>query len=169
MSGSSLPYRPQPSEGTPEAAQTSESGNSLAATCALILNRDDARAERLQGVLQSLGITAALATCPSGAAAVLREDEANGRAFDFLFVDGQFGGICGMSLCAALCMPLNKRPKVLLQAPMEKVRDSRALARSGVHAVIDPEPLREELQVLLEGYHRDVDAERWTPAGRITF
>ena len=139
---------------------------------ALVLLQDPRESNRLQARLGSLGIETWEANCASGAAAMLRREELRGRPIDFLFVDGHFGGICGMSLCAALCMPLRRRPEVLLTAPFDRPLDSAALARSGISSVIEADCPKEDLQALLGSYqaslHRSLP-ERLTPAGRVTF
>ena len=152
MPGPSLPHRPKPSLGPYNAVQDSDAGSSLADTRVLVLTRESPRAQRLLGLLSGLGIETLEASSASGAAAVLRHDEARGKAFDFLVVDGRFGGICGMSLCAALCIPLARRPVVILQSSTETKLPSQALSRSGISAVIDPDFPREDLQSLLLGF-----------------
>lgn len=151
---------------------TSSSETPLRGTRALVLLQDPMEANRLQARLSALGIEAWEANCPSGAAAVLRRDELRGRPVDFLFVDGHFGGICGMSLCAALCMALRNRPEVLLTTPVDVALDSAALSRSGISSVIEADSSSRELEVLLGSYRRTAHLhrpERLTPAGRVTF
>ncbi|MGB0952056.1 MAG: hypothetical protein ACPG31_02410 [Planctomycetota bacterium] len=151
---------------------TSSSETPLRGTRALVLLQDPVEANRLQARLTALGIEAWEANCASGAAAVLRRDELRGRPVDFLFVDGHFGGICGMSLCAALCMALRQRPEVLLTAPLDAALDSSALSRSGISTVIEADCSSRELEVLLGSYRRTAHLnrpERLTPAGRVTF
>jgi len=137
MDSNQTPQRP-----TPEA--------SLTKTKALVLSQDAVLGSRLIGRLGSFGIETREASCASGAAAILRRADLRGQPIDFLIVDGRFQGICGMSLSAALCVTLRKRPIVLLQAPLETCLDREALNRSGVKAVLETDFGREELQALLE-------------------
>ena len=172
MPGRNLSQRPQPLPGTRHAAQTPDPVGFRKVTRALVLIHDPEQTLRLQGMLSSLGVDVWEARSASGAAAVLRREEARGVSFDLLLVDGRFGGICGMSLCAALCIPLEHRPEVILQTPTESPLDGKALARSGIGAVIDPEFSRQELHALLHGFHLATSRpgqERLTPAGRVTF
>ena len=172
MSGRNLPQRPQPTTGPDHGLRESNPGEILGLARALVLIQETEQTLRLQGVLSSIGIDVCEARSASGAAAVLRREEARGRSFDFLLVDGLFGGICGMSLCAALCMQLRRRPEVILLTPTENLFHDDALIRSGISAVVDPECTLVELQTLLLGLHRQAHhhlPEHLAPAGRVTF
>jgi len=137
-----MPADHPPQRSTPEPC--------LAQTKALVLSQDAVLGSRLIGRLGSFGIETREASCASGAAAILRRADLRRQPIDFLIVDGRFQGICGMSLSAALCVTLRKRPIVLLQAPLEDCLDREALNRSGVKAVLETNFGREELQALLE-------------------
>ncbi|MDA0668049.1 MAG: hypothetical protein O3A95_08375 [Planctomycetota bacterium] len=104
---------------------------------ALVLSHDVVLGSRLLRRLGSFGIQTREATSAAGAASILRRADMRKQPIDYLIVDGRFQGICGMSLCAALCVPLRQRPMVLLQAPIEDCLDRATLERSGVHAVIE--------------------------------
>lgn len=171
MSGPNLPNRPQLPSGPHHATATPNLADSRGFGRALVLIQDPEQTLRLQGVLSSLGVEVLEARSASGAAAVLRREEARGYSFDLLLVDGRFGGICGISLSAALCMPLGNRPEVVLQSSRETPLDAKALKRSGIHAVIRPESTCEELRTLLHGCRRAKEPSRQvrqTPAGRVT-
>jgi hypothetical protein len=102
--------------------------------------------------LGSFGIQTREANTASGAASILRRADMRKQPIDYLIVDGHFQGLCGMSLCAALCVPLRQRPMVLLQAPIENCLDMATLERSGIHAVIEANFDREALNQMLQGF-----------------
>ncbi len=133
--------------------QSSEAeSDSEPATRALLLSQNGVQAHRLEGYLRQLGVACREVHCASGAAAVLRREDLRGRPIDLLLVDGQFGGICGMNLCAALCMPLRHRPVVLLTAPLATCLTPETLTRSGVTAVLPEHAQRDDIQILLQTF-----------------
>lgn len=64
--------------------------------------------------LHRLGLQVEQAPSASGAGALLRQAEHQGQAYDLLLVRPQHGGLCGMNLAAALCLPLRRRPVTAL-------------------------------------------------------
>ena len=119
---------------------------------ALVLSHDVVLGNRLIGRLASFGIQTREANSATGAASILRRADMRKQPIDYLIVDGRFQGICGMSLCAALCVPLRQRPMVLLQAPIEDCLDKDTLERSGVHAVIDADFDQNDLNQSLQSF-----------------
>ena len=119
---------------------------------ALVLSHDVVLGNRMLGRLASFGIRTREASTASGAASILRRADMRKQPVDYLIVDGRFQGICGMSLCAALCVPLRQRPMVLIQAPLEACLDKDALQRSGVDAVIEADFDLDSLSQLLQGF-----------------
>lgn len=124
--------------------------NSLAGTRALILVEDSSISALLQAHLKTIGVECGEARCLAGASALLRRDENNGKPADFLFADEKIAGMCGVSMCGALMLPLKNRPKVLLAT---KDAAGKCLARiegSCVDAVFDFRTSAAELGVLLK-------------------
>lgn len=116
---------------------------------ALILVEDSDVLARLHEHLGSLGVDCQEARCLAGASALLRREESMKTPADFLFADEQMGGLCGMSMCSALLLPLRKRPRVLLAtkgAPNESCEKPK---RQFVDAMFDFRTSSAELGVLL--------------------
>lgn len=86
----------------------------LSGTKVLVLMDDREMATRLHELLFAIGVECWVAHCLAGASALLRRDEhLNGQA-DFLIADPNFGHLSADSLCAALMLPLKRRPAILL-------------------------------------------------------
>jgi hypothetical protein len=125
------------------------SENQLTGTRALILVEDPEMSSLLHGHLVAMGIECWEARCLAGASALLRRDEMLGKPADFLFADEELGGLCGMSLCAALLLPLRNRPRVLLATRYARTSECRDMENNCVDAVFDMNTSAAELRVLL--------------------
>jgi len=101
-------------EGLEREANAGSPNTALQGKRALILVEDSDVFTLLHEHLYSLGVDYQEAQCPAGASALLRREESQDTPADFLFADEKLGGLCGMSLCSALLLPLRKRPSVLL-------------------------------------------------------
>jgi hypothetical protein len=123
--------------------------NSLAGTRALILVEDSSISALLHEHLKLLGVECGDARCLAGASALLRRDEDNGKPADFLFADEKIAGMCGVSMCGALMLPLRNHPKVLLATTDHTGECESKIEGSCVDAVFDFRTSAAELKVLL--------------------
>jgi len=87
--------------------------------------------------LQRLGLQVEQAPSASGAGALLRQAELQGQAFDLLLVRPKHGGLCGMNLAAALCLPLRQRPVTALCVGKENQESLRGLGQAAVDVLLE--------------------------------
>jgi len=100
--------------------------------------------------LRQLGVICGEARCIAGASALLRHNDDQGKPADFLFADEQIAGLCGMSMCGALVMPLRNRPLVLLATKEANTDCCPSLEGSCVDAIFDFRTSSAELHILLK-------------------
>ncbi|MCP4092875.1 MAG: hypothetical protein GY747_05435 [Planctomycetes bacterium] len=143
---------PSTAEGLERDASAGGPSTALKGKRALILVEDPDVFTLLHEHLFALGVNCQEARCPAGASALLRQEEGKETPADFLFADEKMGGLCGMSLCSALLLPLRKRPSVLLAtkgAPSENCDQPK---RQFVDAMFDFCTSSAELGVMLRRF-----------------
>jgi CheY-like chemotaxis protein len=141
--------RSSAAEGLEKDASSGIPSTALKGKRALILVEDPDVFALLHEHLFSLGVDCHEANCLAGASALLRREESMETPADFLFADEQMGGLCGMSLCSALLLPLRKRPSVLLATKGTPSEICAQPKRQFVDAMFDFRTPSAELGVLL--------------------
>jgi len=105
---------------------------------ALLLTAGGSAAEvALCASLNRLGLQVELAPSASGAGALLRQAEQQGQAYDLLLVRPRHGGLCGMNLAAALCLPLRQRPVTALCVGKENQESLQGLGQAAVDVLLE--------------------------------
>lgn len=105
---------------------------------ALLLTTGGSAAEvALCASLNRLGLQVEQAPSASGAGALLRQAELQGQAYDLLLVRPRHGGLCGMNLAAALCLPLRQRPVTALCVGKENQESLHGLGQAAVDVLLE--------------------------------